>query len=133
NLQGTMGSEQAVAAALHAVTSNSPFAVTTGLVARVQHSPRMSAPGQDARVPPQVIGELRAPGDGLRVRTLESYGWRAGQGLRSGANDFFYVQVVDGVVRPASRWGIESLAIPSACLLPAVRRQRELGDGFAVD
>lgn len=133
DLRGTLGSEQAVAKALHAVTSGSPVVVTTGLTAHVERGLSVSAAGQGAQVPPRVAAALGPAAGGVLVRTLESYGWRAGQGLRSGANDFFYVSVVDGVVRPAARWGIGSLPIPSECLLPAVRRQSELGDEFAID
>ncbi|WP_256835739.1 N-6 DNA methylase [Micrococcus sp. Mcc89] len=132
-LRGTLGSEQAVAKALHAVTSSSPVTVTTGLAAHVERGLSVSASGQGAQLPPRVASALGATPGGVPVRTLNSYGWRAGQGLRSGANDFFYVRLVDGVVRPAARWGIDSLAIPTECLLPAVRRQNELGDEFAVD
>jgi hypothetical protein len=133
DLRGTLGSEQAVAKALHAVTSSSPVVVTTGLTAHVERGLSVSASGKGNQLPPRVAAALGPAADGVLVRTLESYGWRAGQGLRSGANDFFYVSVVEGVVRPATRWGIGSLPIPSECLLPAVRRQSELGDEFAVD
>lgn len=133
DLRGALISEESVAKELRAVTSSSPVAVTTGLVARFERSPCVLASDRDARLPIRVAAALGPAADGVRVRTLESYGWRAGQGLRSGANDFFYVTVVDGIVHPASRWGIDSLAIPSECLLPAIRRQGEIGNGFAVD
>lgn len=132
-LRGSLDSEKAVATALRKVTSSHPIAVTTGLTAHVEHGLLTDASAQAPRVPARVEALLgTAPGD-VSTRTLESYGWRAGQGLRSGANDFFYVSVVDGIVRPASRWGIRSLAIPSECLLPAVRRQSDLGGELRVD
>lgn len=133
DLRGTLGSEQAVAKALRAVTASSPALVTTGLTAHLEHGLPLSAYSQGAQVPPRVASALGPVADGVPVRTLESYGWRVGQGLRSGANDFFYVTIVDGVVRPAARWGVRTLPIPSECLVPAVRRQSELGDEFAVD
>lgn len=133
NLQGTLGSEDAVADALRSVASSRTVDVTTGLTAHVEQSLARSTSGQGAEVPAQVASALEPVTGDVPARTLESYGWRTGQGLRSGANDFFYVSVVDGIVRPAARWGIGSLAIPSECLLPAVRRQNELGDEFAVD
>jgi hypothetical protein len=132
-LHGTLGSETAVTEALRSVTSDSAVVVTAGLVAFVERGLSLSATGRGAQLPPRVAAVLGPAAGGVLVRTLESYGWRAGQGLRSGANDFFYVSVIDGVVRPDPRWGIGSLPIPSECLLPAVRRQNELGDGFAVD
>lgn len=137
DLRGTLESEEAVATALRSVVSDGPVNVTTGLVARTEWSPcasaSASASDQGTRVPAQVTTALGPATRDVRVRTLESYGWQVGQGLRSGANDFFYVKIVDGVVKPAPRWGIDSLAIPPECLLPAVRRQNELGDGFSVD
>lgn len=132
-LRGSLDSEKAVATALREVTSNRPVAVTAGLTAHVEHGLLVDASGQAPRVPARVAAVLgTGPGD-VATRTLESYGWRVGQGLRSGANDFFYVNVVDGTVRPAGRWGVRSLAIPSECLLPAVRRQSELDGELGVD
>ena len=133
DLHGQLGSEAAVAKALRAANSSSPVVVTPGLTAHVERGLSVSTSGQGPQVPPRVASALAPATGDVLVRTLESYGWRVGQGLRSGANDFFYVSVVDGVVRPAARWGIGSLAIPTECLLPAVRRQSELNDGFAVD
>lgn len=132
DLHGTLGSEQAVARALRAVTSADPVVVTAGLAAHVEHAVSRSSSNEGIQLPPRVAVALGKAAT-RHVRTLESYGWRAGQGLRSGANDFFYVSLVDGVVRPASRWGTGPLPIPVECLLPAVRRQNELGEGFTVD
>lgn len=133
DLRGTLGSEKAVADSLRAVTSSRTVDVTSGLTASVEQVLLRSASSQVVEVPARVTSAFRPMTGDLLVRTLESYGWRIGQGLRSGANDFFYVSVVDGIVQPASRWGIGSLAIPSECLLPAIRRQNELGQEFAVD
>lgn len=133
DLRGTLRSEAEVAEALRSVTSSTPVVVTAGLDAHLEHGLSVSASGQGTQVPPRVAATLGPEADRALVRTLESYGWRTGQGLRSGANDFFYVSVVDSDVRPARRWGIDSLPLPPECLLPAVRRQNELGEGFAVD
>lgn len=133
SLRGEFASEADLAAALRAVTASRSVAVTTGLTAHVEHGLSVAASGQPARVPARVAAALGAGSDDLATRTLESYGWRAGQGLRTGANDFFYVSVRDGTARPATRWGIDSLPLPSECLLPAVRRQSDLGDRLAID
>lgn len=133
SLRGEFASEADVAAALRAVTASSSVAVTRGLTAHVEHGLSVAASGHPARVPARVAAALGAGSDDLPMRTLESYGWRAGQGLRTGANDFFYVSVGDGSARPATRWGIASLPLPSECLLPAVRRQSDLGDRLALD
>lgn len=133
SLRGAFASEADVAAALGAVTASSSVAVTRGLTAHVEHGLLAAASDQPTRVPARVSAMLGADSDNLPARTLESYGWRAGQGLRTGANDFFYVSVSDGQARPASRWGISSLPLPSECLLPAVRKQNDLGDRLAID
>lgn len=133
SLRGAFASEADVAAALRAVTASNSVAVTRGLTAHVEHGFTVAASGKVPRVPTRVAAALGADSDDLPTRTLESYGWRAGQGLRTGANDFFYVSVSDGPARPATRWGIASLPLPSECLLPAVRRQSDLGDRLAID
>ncbi|SDW99372.1 Methyltransferase domain-containing protein [Arthrobacter sp. cf158] len=133
SLRGSLASEAAVATALRAVTASSSTTVTTGLTAHVEHDLSVASSGQTVHVPARVTVAIGTGPAALATRTLASYGWRAGQGLRSGANDFFYVSVVDGVVCPAPRWGVESLPIPPECLLPAVRRQSDLGDHLAVD
>lgn len=133
DLSGTLGCEERVAKSLLGVTSSSPVVVTTGLSAYTERRRPASSSMQTTHAPDRVASALGQTADEIPVRSLESYGWRAGQGLRSGANDFFYVTVVDGLVHPAPRWGIHSLPIPSDCLLPAVRRQNELDEGFSVE
>ena len=132
-LRGSLGSELDVAAALRNVTSNHSVEVTNGLTAHVEHDLSIAAVGVPGRVPPRVATALGVgPGD-IETRTLESYGWLVGQGMRTGANDFFYVNYTDGAARPAARWSINALGIPAECLLPAVRRQDELGDVLDID
>lgn len=132
-LRGALGSEQAVAAALRKVTSTRSIEVTTGLTAHVEHDLVVAARGQVGHVPARIAAALDVAAEDISTRTLESYGWRAGQGLRTGANDFFYIDYGGGAARPAHRWGRTSLAIPQQCLLPAVRRQSELGEELEID
>lgn len=133
SLRGTFISEAAVAKALRGVTASSPVIVTRGLTAHVERELSLVASGQVSRVPARVAATLGYGSDEVPTRTLESYGWRAGQGLRSGANDFFYVGMHGVSVRPAARWGVASLPVPNECLLPVVRRQSDLGDRLTVD
>jgi hypothetical protein len=63
-------------------------------------------------------------------------GVQVGQGLRTGANGFFYCDVV---ARNRTRTTVRSslfedknFVIPSACALPVVRRQAEVRDAFVV-
>lgn len=125
-LRGALGSEQAVAAALRAVGSTDSVAVTTGLTAHIEHDRSMAAGGHAGHVPARIAAGLGVVASTVATRTLESYGWRAGQGLRTGANDFFYVSDAGGAPHPARRWGLSTLAIPSDCLIPAIRRQTDL-------
>lgn len=131
-LRGSLPSEQALATALRKVTSSHSVEVTAGLTAHIEHDVTVAASGQAGHIPARVAAHLDVPQGLVPTRTLESYGWRAGQGLRTGANDFFYVSDVDGAARPATRWGTSVLQIPSECLLPAVRRQSEVGDALDV-
>lgn len=133
SLKGSLPSELALAAALRNVTTSNSVAVTTGLTAHVEQQLSLTARGRVGHIPARVAATLGAEVDVGATRTIESYGWRAGQGLRTGANDFFYVNAVGGMIRPAARWAIRSLPIPTECLLPAVRRQSELGPALAVD
>lgn len=132
-LRGSLSSEATVEKALREVTSERSVSVTTGLTAHIEHGLSVAASKQGTHVPARVAAALETNPNGFATRTLESYGWRVGQGFRSGANDFFYVNVVDGDVRPAARWGIQSLPLPAECLIPAVRRQSDLGDELGID
>ncbi|MEU8407996.1 N-6 DNA methylase [Micromonospora sp. NPDC048842] len=127
DLRGSLRSEAAVAVALGRVTATHSVDVTTGLTAHIERDLVVAAAGQAGNVPMLVAAALGVSTADVATRTLESYGWRVGQGLRTGANDFFYVTIVGGLARPASRWSTKALPIPSECLLPAVRRQSDLG------
>lgn len=132
DLRGALGSESAVAEALRQVTAPHTIDVTVGLTAHVEHDLTVAAAGQIGTVPARVAAALGVEPGIIATRALESYGWRAGQGLRSGANDFFYLSNSDGRAAPAKRWGVEPLPIPPECLLPAVRRQSELGNELSI-
>lgn len=78
---------------------------------------------------PAVPERIRAllPGEISQLADLGELGWTVGQGLRTGANDFFYVakDPVHGGVRSSLLPG-EALDLPAAARRPAVRRQSEL-------
>ena len=62
----------------------------------------------------------------VRFVSLANLGWAVGQGLRSGANDFFYVKSVsDGIYESSVMPGV-GLQLPEDAMLPAVRRQADL-------
>ena len=61
-----------------------------------------------------------------QLTNMEGLGWKVGQGLRTGANDFFYVDMLaDGRFRSALL-PEERLAIPRDVIRPAIRRQSDL-------
>ena len=132
SLLGTRSSEQAVAKALRRVTSPQLVTVTRGLTAQVSGEISLSATGLRSALAPRVALALGASATTSRFRTLDSYGWRVGQGLRTGANDFFYLTEIGGKMRPATRWGVATLDVPPKCIEPAVRRQSDLGDDLDV-
>lgn len=70
--------------------------------------------------------QVRAVVGDARVTTLADLGWNVGQGMRSGANDFFYLKAnEDGTVCSVVT-GNRTLQIDAAFLLPAIRRQADL-------
>ena len=75
-----------------------------------------------------IVGDIAS-----RLTTLDQYGWSIGQGLRTGANRFFYGEAlaVDGDVtelRVDPELSAEPLAVPSELLLVVVRKQSDLLD-----
>ena len=69
---------------------------------------------------------------------LENYGVKIGQGLRTGANRFFYVdikkEVEDGwIVKPNKIFSNKDIFVPSNCLKKVLRKQAELNDSFQLD
>jgi DNA modification methylase len=70
-------------------------------------------------------------GDAASFCALDEYGWSVGQGLRTGANAFFYVEVLgdDGetiLVKPDSRFAVEPFRVPHELVRQVLRRQAEL-------
>lgn len=68
----------------------------------------------------------------VRVVDLAGLGWVAGQGLRTGANDFFYVASTHGGKWASPLLSGQALCLPGEATLPAVRNQRELPRGSRV-
>lgn len=66
------------------------------------------------------------------LTTLDHLGIRVSQGLRTGCNDFFYVDLVDFAddgsarIRLSALFGHTHLLAPPGTLIPALRRQSEL-------
>lgn len=72
-----------------------------------------------------------------RLTTLDHLGVAIGQGLRTGANGFFYADLVarhGAKVSVASElFAGEHVELPAACVLPVVRKQADVADTMSVD
>lgn len=104
---------------------------------KVETSPRLRIGPVAYSVPPPLAAWLSFSGSVPRLTTLERVGISVGQGLRTGANEFFYVDAVSVSERET---GIEAsrtldrmaATVPSGLALPALRKQSELPDGLVV-
>ncbi|WP_163336133.1 N-6 DNA methylase [Desulfopila sp. IMCC35008] len=70
--------------------------------------------------------------------SLNEIGVHVGQGLRTGANRFFYadfLEVVEGnaVIAPSPLFGIRRVQVPPSCIAPVLRKQTELPDGYILN
>lgn len=79
---------------------------------------------------PRQIREL-AKGAVFELRTLADYGWRVGQGLRTGANRFFYAESISETATTAllaidTALGLDPLPVPRDLVRPVVRKQHDL-------
>jgi hypothetical protein len=133
-LIGNLGSEGAVATALRVCLTAGKAVDIIGLTARRED--RVGHRQTDSHVIASDITDLLAVTESVPLTTLGNYGWKVGQGMRTGANEFFYVDAVPddpGMFRLADRWGSTVIAIPDLCVMPAVRRQSDLGNMIQVD
>lgn len=69
--------------------------------------------------------------------TLEALGAQVGQGLRTGANLFFYTDAIKTkakteVVAPAKVFGLPAVEVPRSCTRPVLRKQAELPKDFEI-
>jgi hypothetical protein len=70
------------------------------------------------------------------LTTLQDIGIKVSQGLRTGCNDFFYVDFIEAIdaerarVRLSAMFGRRCIEVPADALVPVLRRQAEL-DAFA--
>lgn len=102
---------------------------------RIAEMPHRAAAG-NVKVPQPLLEVLSAEAVS-RLQSLSDIGVSVGQGLRTGANLFFYCDLVE-VKQNSSlvKSGIapnEAIEVPNGVLLPALRRQAELKNGFTVD
>lgn len=109
--------------------------ITTSRWARALEPTSPSAPASGAVIPIAVKGALG--GQAPRVTTLSALGWRVGQGLRTGANSFFYCDLLEegrdtSRVRMGAALGGVEVEVPTVALAPVLRSQSELSGAFSV-
>jgi len=80
---------------------------------------------------PQALGDALAHVP-TALTTLDHLGIKVSQGLRTGCNDFFYVDLIDLIdegmarIRLSELFGRAHLVVPTDALVPVLRRQSEL-------
>lgn len=70
--------------------------------------------------------------------SLAELGIHVGQGLRTGANRFFYADCLEvskdnAVLAPSSLFGIQRVKVPRSCVAPVLRKQTELPAGYSLN
>jgi predicted RNA methylase len=96
-----------------------------------------SASPHGAEVPASVAAWVSRNRGKSHFIPLESLGVVVGQGLRTGANGFFYASLVSqsnrqAVIEPDGVPDTTTVKVPTSCLVPTLRRQSELPKGFQV-
>lgn len=86
---------------------------------------------------PQALLDLLPTDKVAAFTTIEALGGRIGQGLRTGANDFFYCELIGEVggeclVSPGKALKMPSVLLPKTALRPVLRKQSELPNGYVL-
>jgi predicted RNA methylase len=118
----------------HAHTAHSLKSHAAGerWVAEVEDGAARTFHAQKSAAPPLPLRALIARD--VAFTTLEELGWRTGQGLRTGANLFFYVErEADGRLKASERVGGTKMNAPDGAALPVIRKQNELPPGYRLD
>ncbi len=94
---------------------------------------RLAAGGGDGGASGHLPRQIRTAldGRGLEQRTIGTYGWRVGQGLRTGGNRFFYGECLremgnEALLSVDSAISSEPVLVPKDVLRPVVRKQQDL-------
>lgn len=88
-------------------------------------------------IPPPLAAWLSSAGETPHLATLKDFHVSVGQGLRTGANEFFYFDAVSVSERETSIEASRTLGrivatVPNRLVLPALRKQSELPDGLVI-
>lgn len=87
---------------------------------------------------PQALLDLLPIGSSDSLTTIEALGATVGQGLRTGANDFFYCDLISEtqdqcLIAPGEVFGFSPLFVPRESVRTVLRKQSELGDGYVIE
>ncbi|WP_286884819.1 N-6 DNA methylase [Aneurinibacillus sp. UBA3580] len=87
---------------------------------------------------PQALLNLLQQEDKGNFTTIEMLGWQVGQGLRTGANSFFYCDLIsegdsECLIKPGKELNMSSATVPRQVLLPVLRKQNEMTIGYQLD
>lgn len=98
--------------------------------------PDESNPG--TLLPPELAAWLGKAAGRVSFTVLGDLGVRAGQGLRTGANLFFYANKVgekgnNEILAPSSIFGINHIQVSKKCVQTVLRKQAELPSGYKVE
>ena len=117
------------ASALHAASRGETW------YQQIEPSETAVMPSRGAVLPPSLAYALPRS---AKFMTLAELGVSVGQGLRTGANDFFYVQITKkgrttATVRLSKLFDNAKVVVPKTCILPVVRKQTDVPAGsFAI-
>jgi hypothetical protein len=87
---------------------------------------------------PNALGQWLGPQTHADITSLQAFGVNVGQGLRTGANFFFYADAINESadkeeLRTNKQLGSSVIQVPKTILLPVLRKQSELPSGFVVE
>ncbi len=86
---------------------------------------------------PQALLDLLPPAHPPLFTTIEALGAHVGQGLRTGANDFFYCDLIsetdnECTVMPGKALKASPVSVPKSALRPVLRKQSEVPKGYVL-
>lgn len=89
---------------------------------------------------PQALFDMLPSDNTPMFKTIESLGGRVGQGLRTGANEFFYCDLISEselddvcLISPGNRLKLPPVEVPKGGLRVVLRRQNETPKGYVLD
>ena len=100
--------------------------------------PETSGKTSKIHLSPELSKWLGKDAPAKSFHSLDELGVLVGQGLRTGANRFFYADCLEvsgdnAVIAPSSFFGIQQVKVPRSCIASVLRKQTELPDGYSLN